>query len=122
MEPDEARAGNPQSSPGDREDHSFAHRSRGPIRFLSLAWLTTVAVLLAFVWSAYDSYRRFELTAQQSVKIQELRGRIIYLDEVLTMSARMAVASGDAAWESRYRPAGFIERWEFPNRSTTSRC
>jgi sigma-B regulation protein RsbU (phosphoserine phosphatase) len=103
MEQGETKTGDPQPPPDDREDHSFAHRSRGPIQFLSAAWLVTVAVLLAFVWSAYDSYRRFEATAQQSVKIQELRGRIIYLDEVLTMSARMAVATGDAAWESRYR-------------------
>ncbi|MBN1102696.1 MAG: response regulator, partial [Deltaproteobacteria bacterium] len=36
-------------------------------------------------------------------KIQELRGTIIYLDEALTMSARMAAATGDPQWEMRYR-------------------
>ena len=34
---------------------------------------------------------------------QELRGRIIHLDEVLTMSARMAVTTGDPKWERPYR-------------------
>ena len=27
---------------------------------------------------------------------------IVYLDEVLTMSARMAAATGDLSWEKRY--------------------
>jgi PAS domain S-box-containing protein len=33
----------------------------------------------------------------------KLEGRIIHLDEVLTMSARMAAATGDPSWEARYR-------------------
>ncbi len=32
-----------------------------------------------------------------------LAGEIVHLDEVLTMSARMAAATGDPAWEVRYR-------------------
>ena len=32
----------------------------------------------------------------------ELRGTILYFDEVLTMSARMAASTGDLTWESRY--------------------
>jgi signal transduction histidine kinase len=35
--------------------------------------------------------------------IQELRGQILHLDEVLTMSARMAAATNDPSWEARYR-------------------
>ena len=31
--------------------------------------------------------------------------RIVHLDEVLTMAARMAAATGDMAWEERYRSA-----------------
>lgn len=37
------------------------------------------------------------------MRVGELRGIIIHLDEVLTMSARMAAATGDLAWEERYR-------------------
>ncbi len=86
----------------ERTAQPFSRRSQGPIRFLSVAWLITVVVLLAFLWCAYDSYRRFEDTARRNFRIQELRGQIIHLDEVLTMSARMAAATGDARWESRY--------------------
>ena len=74
-----------------------------PLRTLSLAWLVTLAALVAFLWCAYDSYRRFTETAQRNLRIQELRGRIIQLDEVLTMSARMCALTGDPGWEARYK-------------------
>ena len=77
-------------------------QERGPILFLSLAWLVTLAVLLGTVWFAYDSYERFGEAADRDFRIQEVRGRIIHLDEVLTMSARMAVTTGDDRWEERY--------------------
>lgn len=80
-----------------------APQSRTPIRPLSIAWMVTLVALVAFLWCAYDSYRRFSETAQRNLRIQELRGRIIHLDEALTMSARMAALTGDPAWESRYR-------------------
>jgi len=76
---------------------------RGPMRFLMVTWLITVVALFGSVWSAYDSYRQYVTTAQHTFQVQELRGRIVHLDEVLTMSARMAVATGDLKWEQRYR-------------------
>ena len=36
------------------------------------------------------------------VRLAELRGEIVHLDEVLTMSARMAAATGDLVWKERY--------------------
>jgi uncharacterized membrane protein YdbT with pleckstrin-like domain len=93
----------PGTPPGDGEDDRIGRLFHRPIQFLSVAWLITVLVLVGFVWKAYDSHRRFEETAHRSVEIQGLRGQIIYLDEVLTMSARMAAATGDPRWETRYR-------------------
>ena len=37
-----------------------------------------------------------------AVSLRRLRGTILYLDEVLTMSARLGVATTDPAWERRY--------------------
>lgn len=82
---------------------SSAQRPSSPIRFLSIAWLITLATLGAFLWCAYDSYRRFTETTERNLRIQELRGQIIHFDEVLTMSARMCALTGDASWEARYR-------------------
>lgn len=77
--------------------------SPSPIQLLSIAWLLTVAALVTFLWCAYDSYRRLTQTTEQNLRIQELRGEIIHLDEALTMSARLAALTGDSAWEARYR-------------------
>jgi CHASE3 domain sensor protein len=88
---------------GAGENDRIGRLFRQPMQFLSVAWLITVVVLIGFVWKSYDSYRRFQNTTHRSLEIQELRGQIIYLDEVLTMSARMAAATGDPRWEARYR-------------------
>lgn len=80
-----------------------AQARHSPILYLSIAWLITLAMLVAFLWCAYDSYRRFTKTAERNLRIQELRGAIIHLDEVLTMSARMFVLTADGSWEARYK-------------------
>jgi PAS domain S-box-containing protein len=59
--------------------------------------------MAGLVWSACQSYRKVGADQRQSLRIKELQGVIIHLDEVLTMSARMAAATGDLAWERRYR-------------------
>lgn len=74
-----------------------------PIRSLSIAWFITLAAMVAFLWCAYDSYRRFAQTSERNLRIQELRGQIIHLDEVLTMSARMSALTAEPAWEARYK-------------------
>lgn len=37
------------------------------------------------------------------LQLERLRANIIYMDEILTMSAIMASVSGDISWEQRYR-------------------
>lgn len=79
-----------------------------PTRILLFTLLFTAGAVIVGIWSAYDSYQRLEGTVQRNAEIQSLRGRIVFLDEVLTMSARMSVATGDLAWEARYQ-AGAAE-------------
>ena len=43
--------------------------------------------------------------AQHAVRVAELRGTIAYLDEWMTMSTRMAAATGDHRWVDRYEEA-----------------
>ncbi len=74
-----------------------------PLAFLSVVLTLTWIVLLWSAWQTYDSYRDSKMAMQQRVRIDELRGLVVHLDEVLTMSARMAAATGDMQWEERYR-------------------
>lgn len=69
----------------------------------------TVAVILSLVliafgsWNAGQISQGFKKIVTTEFKLQQLSGEIIHLDEVLTMSARMAATTGDLKWEQRYR-------------------
>lgn len=68
-----------------------------------------VAVALCFLvwlgWVGTGTRAEMRLAAQQAVRVAELRGTFAYLDEWLTMSARMGASSGDARWVARYDEA-----------------
>jgi CHASE3 domain sensor protein len=68
--------------------------------------LAGVTMLLAvgacLAWSSYRSYRLIAEVNQVQRPLQELSGRIRYLDEVLTSSALLASATGDPSWKDRY--------------------
>jgi PAS domain S-box-containing protein len=76
--------------------------SRFPARLLSVAVVATTGALVWLAWLEFDDYRIEAATRDRPVRVTELRGTIGQLDEVLTMSARMAAATGDLAWERRY--------------------
>ena len=53
-----------------------------------------------------DIYKKgntnFSIPKQLDLRLRQLKHQIVYLDEVLTMSARMASLTGDRSWEDRY--------------------
>jgi signal transduction histidine kinase/CheY-like chemotaxis protein len=77
--------------------------SSGPIRALSFALGVTAIALTWLTWNTVESVTWIQRTRARDLRIAELRGTIVHLDEVLTMSARMAAATGDQRWEERYR-------------------
>lgn len=74
-----------------------------PFRLSTVSLLVTAVVLVGLGWQIYRSSRATQATIQEQVKLTELIGEIVHLDEVLTMSAHMAAATSEARWESRYR-------------------
>jgi diguanylate cyclase (GGDEF)-like protein len=81
----------------DREEGGF------PVGLLTLAFVLTIIAFSWFAWVTVDSGRAERLFSSRLSRIEQLHGVIIHLDEVLTMSARMAAATGEARWEDRYR-------------------
>ena len=73
------------------------------MRFLTVVVILTGIVLAWLSWGTYRSYQITKVAMERNFRIEQLRGAIIQLDEVLTMSARMAAATGDEVWEERYR-------------------
>ncbi|MBE9006517.1 HAMP domain-containing histidine kinase [Fortiea sp. LEGE XX443] len=71
--------------------------------------LVTVTVLLTFllfipqIWLNLQAYYDFHKITKNEFRLQKLSDKIIYFDEVLTMSARMNAATGNLMWEQRYR-------------------
>jgi H+/gluconate symporter-like permease len=74
-----------------------------PTRLLTGALAISVLLMVGLVWSAYRSYRKVDTVQLHTLRIKELQGMIVHLNEVLTMSARMAAVTEDLAWERRYR-------------------
>jgi len=80
-------------------------------RLGDLVPLVIVTVVLAFAtllfcvlgWNAWSSYQDQKRIQEYAFPVEKLKGMIIHFDEVLTMSAAMAAATGDPEWENRYR-------------------
>jgi signal transduction histidine kinase/ActR/RegA family two-component response regulator len=72
-------------------------------QLLTLAVALTLLTLGWLGWTVFQGYRFVTEQLPASVRMEELRGQILLFDEILTMSARMAAASGDPQWEARYR-------------------
>jgi len=76
---------------------------RSPITILTVVLVMTWAVLAGLGLLSYRSYHETKTTTERRLRIEELRASIVHLEEVLTMSARMAAFTGDLEWENRYR-------------------
>ena len=68
-----------------------------------VALILTGVVLLSTASHVIQSYQQTKVALTEQLRLKELVGRIVHLDEVLTMSARMAAATGEITWEQRYR-------------------
>ncbi len=69
----------------------------------------TAAVAISLVLVAMGSFNTFRVSQgfqhgiTEDFQVQRLSGEIIHLDEVMTMSVRMAATTGDLSWEDRYK-------------------
>ncbi len=53
-------------------------------------------------WSLWNTFQELNITAEKQNKLENLSNTLIYLDEVLTMSANMFATTGKPIWENRY--------------------
>ena len=77
-------------------------RTRFPVRLLAAAMLATSAVFLWLAGAAYFSYRTAQRTWEEEATWRDTSGNLTHLNEVLSMSARLAAVSGGPEWEERY--------------------
>ncbi len=87
---------------------SFRSSPRKPVgRALSaLAVAAALGVLVWLGWSGMGIREEMRVAEQRGMRIAELRGTFAYLEEWLSMSARLAALSGEPRWIARYNQAG----------------
>lgn len=73
-----------------------------PIRLLALVAVVTGLALGATILISFLQSKSARALHEQSVAVAEAQGQIAYHDEALTMSARLAAATGDVRWSNRY--------------------
>lgn len=73
-----------------------------PAKLFAVAVLFTAFTLSWMSWEIVHLQKTNQATRVQEQSVLELQKQILYLDEVLTMSARMAASTGNPEWESRY--------------------
>jgi PAS domain S-box-containing protein len=73
-----------------------------PIRGLGLVLAMTLGLLASIILVGVNHYAQ---RRKGELQLSEFRGRTLVLDERLTMSARLAAATGNTRWEDRYRVA-----------------
>ncbi|MGE3240447.1 MAG: serine/threonine-protein kinase [Pirellulales bacterium] len=82
---------------------SWARRNPLPTTMAIGAVIMLAVLAGAMAWTTYRNYRLIESIQHREMRIQELRGQILYLDEVLTNSCSLAAVTGERRWEERYR-------------------
>lgn len=80
----------------------WARRHPGPTLVLVAGAFMLLLVASCLAWSSYRSYQLIVDVNQVQRPLQELSGRVKYLDEVLTSSALLAAATGEPQWTKRY--------------------
>lgn len=73
-----------------------------PLKILSVGFILIFLLLASLSWFSWDSYKLHKGTQHYALELLKLNGSILHYDEVLTMSAKMAAATGDHFWEDRY--------------------
>jgi len=100
-------SGKPGIKDSQYSDRSFPSRPAQsppafPLRGLTVAIAVTLLLLVSVGVKVWTGYRKMEKLMTTELKTQRLIDEIVYLNEVLTMSARMGAATGQSQWEERY--------------------
>ncbi|MDD4928637.1 MAG: ATP-binding protein [Gallionella sp.] len=73
-----------------------------PLRLFAGAFVISLLTTVFSGWQSWRLHTQAEEMSRKHIALTENIGRIMLFDEVLTMSARMAAATGDFSYEKRY--------------------
>ncbi|MEB3220052.1 MAG: ATP-binding protein [Nostocales cyanobacterium 94392] len=77
--------------------------TQSPSRTIKATALLTAFLFVPQIILTWRAHNKFKNIIVYELQLHNLSNQIVYLDEVLTMSARMNAATGNQMWEKRYR-------------------
>ncbi len=80
----------------------YAKNNRSLHLLVGIVIIATIAAS-CLGWLTFRSFDDFQELQKKHKEVVRIQGEVMLYDEVLTMSARMAAATGDIKWEERYR-------------------
>lgn len=80
----------------------YTNQQGFPLRIFAATFLVSMMITVFSGWQFWQIHNQAAEMARKHISLTENVGRIMLFDEVLTMSARMAAASGDLSYEKRY--------------------
>jgi diguanylate cyclase (GGDEF)-like protein/PAS domain S-box-containing protein len=81
---------------------AHADKQGFPLRMFAAAFVISILTTAITGWQLWKEHNRFEEMSRNHIALTEGVGRVMLLDEVLTMSARLSAATGDFSYEKRY--------------------
>ncbi len=73
-----------------------------PLRLIRASFVISLLIAILGGWQSWQLHHDFKAMSEKHIELTAGVGRIMLLDEALTMSARMAAASSDFSYENRY--------------------
>ena len=70
-----------------------------PIGVLIVALLLTLVMISGLTWFAWRSHEDFETLETKDLRMVQLHGTIQHFDELLSLTAQLAAATGEPAWK-----------------------
>ncbi|HBV64815.1 MAG TPA: hypothetical protein DEF45_17525 [Rhodopirellula sp.] len=91
--------------PSTTYEQLFSWCRRNPLpTTVAIASVLMLAILSAsFAWIAHRNQSVIQTIEIRDMRVEELRGKILYLDEVLTNSCALATLTDDPKWAERYQ-------------------
>lgn len=76
--------------------------SSRPLAGLCIALALTLLLLGGLAWSSFQVVAQLDELQGRNLRLEQLRGEIARLDEILRTSAHIAAITGEPAWEKRH--------------------
>lgn len=74
-----------------------------PVLWVKTAFFVMTALIFILIYFELQAYSKLDALSVEQIELASLAKNVEYYDEVLTMSARLAISKRDMSWQKRYK-------------------